>query len=362
MPPFNSAILFSGGGLRFGYYLGMYQALCDDGKKPDIVLASCGGAFVAGLLEVAPDPKQAFELMLSHDFYSMLQRITPNPPRHRTDYVLPAVARLLTSQLLDKMPPFWHTFASLNQPISPKILETLTRQSLAIIDNESDSNPFWQFNPNHKIPSAINAIILASQLLETNHQLQWQPLLRCTTPALAEQLRALDLPNVMATYNSTKIHANHALIDDMPLSIAVRASISDMFYLPPLQWQNKTLMGGVLNLTPIELACGLANTVYAETKAGYDKLLAEPAIRSVFGFSPNERLGHVHNFSPTTGQIHWINTADNAQHLRPALAKKLNLRQGYMDVVRPNFATYQAIMTEQFKFGYQRTVQCLEKA
>ncbi|MGO2448408.1 patatin-like phospholipase family protein [Psychrobacter sp.] len=75
--PFNTAVLFSGGGLRFGYYLGMYQALYEQAKTPDIILASCGGALVAGLLEVTGgDSEQAFERLQSRECYDMLCRIT----------------------------------------------------------------------------------------------------------------------------------------------------------------------------------------------------------------------------------------------------------------------------------------------
>lgn len=401
-PPFNSAILFSGGGLRFGYYLGMYQALCDQGKKPDVILASCGGAFVAGLLELAPDPHEAFALMLSRDCYAMLCRITPNVPRHRTDYLLSAMGRLLASQAghwLKKLPlefleknlaTQFNTQLSTN--LSANTLSLLTKQSLAIIDNESETHPFWQFqNANLFNPSTkINSIILASELIKAKENyptsnFQWQLLLRCSTPKLAQTIETLALPNIMANYNAKSIHAEHAIIDSMPLAVAVRASISDMFYLPPLIWkkadwqeaqgqksdwqnvggratdgQEKILMGGVLNLTPIELACQLATTVYAETKTGYDRLLAEPAIQAVFGFSPNERLRHVQDFTPSQNTLHWIDTADNAKKIRPAIAKKMRLSQGYLDVVRPDFATYQAIMREQFNFGYRRVEQYLE--
>ena len=43
--PFSRSLLLSGGGTRFALYNGMYAALCDIGKAPELLIASCGGAF-----------------------------------------------------------------------------------------------------------------------------------------------------------------------------------------------------------------------------------------------------------------------------------------------------------------------------
>ena len=42
---FSRSLLLSGGGTRFALYNGMYAALCDIGKAPELLIASCGGAF-----------------------------------------------------------------------------------------------------------------------------------------------------------------------------------------------------------------------------------------------------------------------------------------------------------------------------
>lgn len=48
--------LFSGGGSRFGYYLGSYAALVDNDLTPDIIIGTCGGSLSALLVHLAPDP------------------------------------------------------------------------------------------------------------------------------------------------------------------------------------------------------------------------------------------------------------------------------------------------------------------
>ena len=49
-------MVLSGGGFRFGIYLGMYAAARDAGRAPDLVLASCGGAIAAAVIHTLPDP------------------------------------------------------------------------------------------------------------------------------------------------------------------------------------------------------------------------------------------------------------------------------------------------------------------
>ena len=360
--PFNTAVLFSGGGFRFGYYLGMYQALCEQAKTPDIILASCGGVLVAGLLEVTGgDSEQAFERLQSRECYDMLCRITPKPPKQVTGHALPALQRLIVSQAwqLAKNSPL---NVIKRRPTPPnKILDRLAHQSIATIKDESADNPLWPWQPSQQ-NTIINSLVIASRLYNDKAAHQWQVVLRCSQQALANEIEKLSLFNALAPYQPDTIHSSHWVTADMPLAVAVRASISDMYYLPPLTWQSHLLMGGVLNLTPIELACELAHEVYAETKANYDRLLAEPAIYSTFGFLANQRLAHVHQYQTLDSEIHWIKTADNAKHIRPAMAKKLQLRQGYIDVTRPDYATFQAIMREQYNYGYERTIAKLRES
>lgn len=365
---FNKAVVFSGGGLRFGYYLGVYQALCDNQQKPDLILASCGGAFIAGLLELTENGLQAFKLLQSQACYDMLCRITPKPPIKTPDYALAAIKRWLITQgnqIAQKQPriPLSLFESSLTSKTANQIVTTLTQQSIAYIANETDSNPLWPFTADQDVAktNGFNSIIIASRLAPAVQGNQWQVVLRCNHPSLAQQLKLLNPPNVLAKYQPQLIHPAHHIANDMPLNIAVRASISDMYYLPPLLWQDNILMGGLLNLTPIELACQLASTVYVETKAEYDKWMAEPAIHSVFGFMANNRLKEVHAYDDNSTQLHWIDTANNAEHICPAISKKLRLRQGYIDVVRPDIASYQTLMQEQYTYGYQRTIEALRE-
>lgn len=365
--PYNRAVLFSGGGLRFGYYLGIYQALCDHDAMPDIVIASCGGSFVAGLLEISGSTAEAYAHLLSCDCYEMLCRITPKPPKRTGSQLYHASQRLLINQVLKNTAYLTPSFlkSSLQKHVPKEMLHQLHKYSIAYIADEGADMPFWSFaNTNAKASdrkNPINSIILASRLIATQHSVrtaqQWQLVLRCSSDALANKLNEISLTNPMHHYHPKKIHAEHWIDTDMPLGVAVRASISDMYYLPPLKYADFSLLGGVLNLTPIELACQMANTVYAEAKTDYDTLLAEPAIHQVFGFSANQRLQAVRDYQHPDTDIHWMDTTDNSQQLRPAIGKKFRWTRGYIDAIYPTFTEFQDIMRAQYDYGYQRAAQ-----
>ena len=51
---FHHSLVFSGGGTRFALYGGMYNALDDLGKTPSLLIASCGGAFAALVINAFP--------------------------------------------------------------------------------------------------------------------------------------------------------------------------------------------------------------------------------------------------------------------------------------------------------------------
>lgn len=344
--PFKNILVFSGGGLKFAYYLGIYQALCDSKQKPDLILAICGGTFVAGLLEICDDAQAALKLMLSKDFYIMLCRFVPHYPQHRFDYLISFIKRWLKYQIKSD------NYSSL----STNLLEELKHKHLIEIQHENFCNPLWNFESSN---SNINSIILACEWIEIEHQHFWRPVLRCSNIHLANLLHNMTLNNAMAKYNSYHIDKQHSIFHDMPLSTAIRASISDIFYLKPINWKNHTLMGGLINLTPIELATQLAHTVYIDDKLPYTSHLAEPAIKYIFGFNANQRLREVVQYNTTQNQIHWINVANELQKIPPLIKREFHFLQGYVNLIHPDFKTFQEIIKIQYKYGYQSVEKTL---
>ena len=87
----------------------------------------------------------------------------------------------------------------------------------------------------------------------------------------AETARNIDLPAVncnFKSYEGSAIDSQVELFQDVPLPIATRISVSDMFYVQPVHYKGAYFAGGIIDLMPIELAEQLGETIIFEKKKG----------------------------------------------------------------------------------------------
>lgn len=371
--PYDRVQLFSGGGSRFGYYLGSYAALVEHDLKPDLIIATCGGSLSALLVQLAPDPVALKRLICSQALYNVICNITHVDPneisvQHKWRYASHAFNRWRISRR--GMTQYTDTPA--------EILDELQQLAMFRIKNEDQwlDELIHLAATNEYTDTAVMApdiAIIASRLYEEQKdktvpsQPQLQEIL-FAPPRLAQRY-GNQLISPVNTLASTRIHQQVAVLEEWNIATAVRASMADMYYLPPIQIKELGwCLGGVINLTPIELAVTAGNTVFAETKAGYDRWLAAPAIRHVFGFDPNERLAQVHQYQPkrmandTASQIHWLPFADNATQLAgQQVRKRLNMKTAIMELVHSSYDGFVSQMQAQWDYGYARTAAYIQQ-
>lgn len=411
--PYNSVQLFSGGGTRFGYYLGSYAALCEQGHRPELILATCGGSLAALLVDLAPEPQQLKVLMQSREFYEVIRASQPRRPLNNKaktlglstqypDYFYNALKRWrLTRQphklsqrqineSNDELLAELQHLAMFELGQDDEWLEALAklRNNSAVLDAQQNTTDIAMIASRllpavARPPQEANAVPLMEPNSVQLQEILFAPNKLIHYPKLSAELTCPTHP--YAPHRITReVHASYA----WDIRQAVRASMADMYYLQPthindLGW----CLGGVINLTPIELACQLAQTVFAETKSPYDKHLAAPAIQRVFGFDPNQRLNQVHSHThsgvssrtidsgsdshsnrseaPATAQssgIHWLPFADNGkalagQHVR----KRINLKAGLIDLIHTDYANFVRQMQAQWDYGHARTTAYLEQ-
>jgi len=389
--PYERVQIFSGGGSRFGYYLGSYAALVAHGLTPDIIVGTCGGSLSAYLVQLAPDPKDLQALMCSRELYRVITAIRHVAPdeankRLKLRYMTHALKRWWLSKQRD------NGQRQRQADSYERLLNELQQLAMFRIDNDQ----YWldelsQFaTSNNDISNTDKATpeiaIIASRLYQLptdglySEKLALQELL-FAPPRLA------NLPNFVSgladgqmtspahTFANGRIHPSVKVQTQWDFAPVIRASMADMYYLPPthiteLGW----CLGGVINLTPIELACQLGNSVFAETKAGYDPWLAAPAIQRVFGFDPNRRLAAVHGYQPmevsshintaasNNRQLHWLPFADNEQQLRGQnVQKRFNLKQMTVELIHSDYDGFVQQMQAQWQYGYQRTVDYIQQ-
>ncbi len=390
--PYERVQLFSGGGSRFGYYLGSYAALVAHDLTPDMIVGTCGGSLSAYLVNLAPDPKDLQELMCSRELYRVITAIRHVAPDE--------VSKRLKIRCMTQAFKRWRlTKQKANGQRQrqvdnyERILDELQQLAMFRVDNEEQwldelSGFSLKHNNNLCNPTAPEIAIIASRLYPTASQgttvdnafhndFRLQELLFAPPRLAALDLIAEKLNSPAHTFANGRITQSVRTLTKWDFAPAIRASMADMYYLPPthiaaLGW----CLGGVINLTPIELACQLGHSVFAETKAGYDSWLAAPAIQRVFGFDPNERLAQVQGFdstetlpradsvetSPRVNQLHWLPFADNAQQLaRQHVQKRFNIRQMTVELIHSDYDGFVQQMQAQWQYGYQRTTDYIQQ-
>jgi len=387
--PYERVQLFSGGGSRFGYYLGSYAALASHDLAPDIIVGTCGGSLSAYLVQLAPDPKDLQALMCSRELYRVITAIRHVAPdeankRLKLRYMTHALKRWRLSKQKN------NGQGQRQADSYERLLNELQQLAMFRIDNEQ----YWldelsQFAASDNGSAADKATpeiaIIASRLYQApadslyNKKLALQELLfappcLANLPNFASGLADGQMTSPAHTFANGRIHSSVKIQTQWDFVAVIRASMADMYYLPPthiteLGW----CLGGVINLTPIELACQLGDSVFAETKAGYDSWLAAPAIQRVFGFDPNERLAAVHGYQPisvsprtdTTNknyQLHWLPFADNEQQLRGQnVQKRFNLKQMTVELIHSDYDGFVQQMQAQWQYGYQRTASYIQQ-
>ncbi len=387
--PYERVQLFSGGGSRFGYYLGSYAALVSHDLAPDIIVGTCGGSLSAYLVQLAPNPKDLQALMCSRELYRVITAIRHVAPdeankRLKLRYMTHALKRWRLSKQRD------NGQGQRQADSYERLLNELQQLAMFRIDNEQ----YWldelsrfaaSDNGSAADKTTPEIAIIASRLYQastdglynektTLQELLFAPPCLANLPNFASGLADGQMTSPAHTFANGRIHPSVKVQTQWDFAPVIRASMADMYYLPPthiteLGW----CLGGVINLTPIELACQLGDSVFAETKAGYDPWLAAPAIQRVFGFDPNERLAAVHSYQPVSvsaltetinknRQLHWLPFADNEQQLAGQnVQKRFNLKQMTVELIHSDYDGFVQQMQAQWQYGYQRTVNYIQQ-
>ncbi|KRG36302.1 patatin-like phospholipase family protein [Psychrobacter sp. P11G3] len=386
--PYERVQLFSGGGSRFGYYLGSYAALAAHDLTPDIIVGTCGGSLSAYLVQLAPDPKDLQASMCSRELYHVITAIRHVAPdeankRLKLRYMTSALKRWRLSKQRD------NGQGQRQADSYERLLNELQQLAMFRIDNEQ----YWldelsrfaaSNNDSGNTDKATPEIaIIASRLYQApakglyNEKFALQELLfappcLANLPNFVSGLAEEQITSPAHIFANGRIHPSVKVQTQWDFAPVIRASMADMYYLPPthiteLGW----CLGGVINLTPIELACQLGNSVFAETKAGYDAWLAAPAIQRVFGFDPNERLEAVHGYQPmiepshtnnNDRQLHWLPFADNEQQLvGQNVQKRFNIKQMTVELIHADYDGFVQQMQAQWQYGYQRTASYIQQ-
>ncbi|MFZ6649648.1 patatin-like phospholipase family protein [Undibacterium sp. TJN25] len=341
---YQRCMVMAGGGFRFGYYLGIHAAMRELGKTPDLLLASCGGAIAAAVIQALPDDSQRKAWLSSPDMYRFWLSLGPNRNAGIGRSLIGALNRKFFVSGAHRIPDLFHDYlfeVPAELPL-PALRPQQTQQT------QQDSGP--------------DIAIIAGKLLYQENE-AGQPRLDRKLFAetvfcpqrVAALLQGMQSPLSEGSEGDgggNAIAADIIANTGMPVGAAVRASISDMFYFRCHTYQGADYIGGVIDLFPIEVASRLAEKVVMELKGPYDNAFSIPALRAVLGIHGNRRLRHV---LQQPAEL-WVDTSDMQTALtEQQVQKKLSWRRNKVELVMPaSHADYVQMIEAQWQFGYRR--------
>ncbi len=336
---YQRCMVMAGGGFRFGYYLGMYAAAVERGRRPDLLLASCGGSIAAAVIQALPDDRQRREWVASPAMYQFLCGLQSTPKAAIGRSFAHAVKRRLQTGLAETIPDlFGDYFFDIPARLPLPAPRADSEVAVAIVGGKILYGP-----EDVGRPRAGRKLFAETVFGDAR-----------TAALLAGMASPLSSARWGANAIATELRTDSA----MPIGDAVRISISDMFYFRCHSHPSGHYMGGVIDLFPIELAHRLAESVAIEMKSPFNQTLAIPALRAVLGIDGNARLRHMHGQHADV----WIDTSDVDQALRGrGVQKLLSWRDNRIRLVMPgDYASYVGHVEAQWRYGHARALEALE--
>ncbi|OCH23483.1 patatin-like phospholipase family protein [Aliivibrio sp. 1S128] len=328
---FEHTMLMSGGGSRFGYYLGMYAAAIDSNKHPDAIFATCGGAIAAGIIGSFNSIEEQKEALLSHELHQMSQRIQCNRRHSLIKLFLDLGKRYLHRKATDIFPDLHHD---------------------AIFTIDDETKPLFPFIPNYASNSCTIAII-GSKLCFNESQVGTK---RHSSPLFEEVVFSNNkgisaLSKAPYTPHSSLIKNVFKKEDSVSFQNAIRISVSDIYYLPPYSVAGNNYMGGMLDLVPFHLAQHCSTMLSLEEKQPFSSFSAIPAFLHLLGYNPND----VQQTIPRRAQDIWIDTADSPKRLKAhQINKKIQCLSNQIELETPSYDQFRTMMQAQWDYGYHK--------
>lgn len=336
---YQTCMILSGGGFRYGYYLGMYAAIAKNYKAPDLLLGSCGGAIAAAIIQGLPDDECRKNWIASEQMYEFWCGFKANEQAKFTRALWQAAVRKTNFGHATHIPDLFNDYLFEIQQYVPLPMLGTSKPAIAVAimagkllySREDVGKP----RGNKKL---FKEVVFCNE--QSEHLLRGMPSL------VAKSGNAID---------------TRLLIDtQMPINEAARASVSDMFYFRCHSYQASHYVGGAINLLPIEIAKRLAHKVIVEIKSPYDQSFSIPALKTVFGIDGNQRLHEVVKQSADLA----IDTTDMHTALKSArIQKKINWRHNKIELLAPpNYVQYVRMINAQWQYGYDRAMHAINRS
>jgi hypothetical protein len=339
----KTSFILSGGGTRLMIYLGMYAALEELGENPDFLIATCGGAFAATVINAFESNTERKEFICSEDYFQFISNLQLTNQRKLNKIGLLTLRKILSKQ---------------NAPFIEDVFNKY------LVETPEDLSATFPGLKNVNFSSKKPTIIIGSKILfnsnevgqKTNNRKLYKKVIFTDT----ETAKQIDLQNSKITSNNYKNSVIDEEIDvetDFSMLLSARISMSDMFYLKPVNFNNDFFAGGAIDLIPIEIAKRISERVIIENKQQYSKV-EEALVRAVMGYSGNKRLQEIESQNPTIK----IDTSDIKNELKGHyVSKNINWKKMEVNFTFPkSHQHFVNDMEKQWNYGYKKVIEAFK--
>ncbi len=293
--PYKRAVIFSGGGYQFSQFLGVMEALEEAGKKPDLIIASCGGGLAAALVANLPTAKMRRDFIMSPGFKNMLRSTNATPK-------INSLTSLISWLMRRK------------QEGDERLVPSIFEEHLV---NVPDVLPMEEFNRSFS-SSSLPVVIVGAKVLFSKEKIghRFTPKEKLyrevlfTSPDVARYFKEVVTSQGTWTERSS-IESKAEVVTDISLTEAARAAISSPFFFRPAFLNGEYYVGGTVNLYPLELAKSLADEVITSFGDDFSEIAGVPVVKATYQFNPNERLQNVNDMYAD----YWIDNSDRETFL-----------------------------------------------
>jgi len=317
--PFKRVLVLTGGGFRFIYQFGVYDALLDQGWKPDLVIATCGAGVVAAILHGLPDRNERVAFLQSPEMLSAFRSFRLTGGGFRS-----------MERMIRKMSHYrtgWET----GSDVIPDLFK------LALYDDDPIPLPFWQKSFTDRRPEDPHFLIIGAAVDFTPADAETSRKGRkvyheayLTDPEVAQFLTDFPSP-IGQAYPESAVSLDTRVFTDFSIGDAAIISVRDPFLLRPKRHGQQYFTGGNIDLYPLELAKYLGEEVIMTFTGGFDKF-ESLSINVSLGYDMNERLRSVTS-NPVT---RWIDATRMGNkdftmypELKTGFPKLFELRDNY---------------------------------
>ncbi len=344
----EKVLVLEGQNFNTAIHVGIFDGFVQNGWVPEVVVASCGGAIAAALINAIPGVEERKAFLLSEGFFNLLQSV-----KYRDPKIFSNLGNLInkTIAMTDRRSNMQKGYRSPPPIFSGYLLE---------VPNHFNIEPFNQsFNP-----LGTRIVIIGSKLnfgpqdvgKRVTHEKLYQEVFFTDTET-ANLLRNAISP-VAISFPNSAVSLKTQVITDQSLGVASRVSITDPYLINPAQIGDTYFLGGSIDLYPLEIGYRLGDNV-AMVYPGPQDFLGQSALGSSFGFDNNAQLRKV------TGMYadHWIdfsNFESLGEHHFSVVG--MNVMENKMKFNLPqDFETFKRNIQAQWEFGYARAVEALQQ-